>query len=136
MDNIENVTRDLERPPSKNNLSIANIIQLLFMLFVGYEAGKGLFDLFKAGRFSIIDLIKIIIDLLVLVGFVLSGYGLFTDKSDTMKTGFVLFFYGMLAVMIIFIVDWFRGGFGFGSLSEFILYAILTYVIFIQIPHI
>ena len=136
MDNIENVTRDLERPPSKNNLSIANIIQLLFMLFVGYEAGKGLFDLFKAGRFSIIDLIKIIIDLLVLVGFVLSGYGLFTDKSDTMKTGFVLFFYGMLAVMIIFIVDWFRGGFGFRSLSEFILYAILTYVIFIQIPHI
>ena len=93
MDNIENVTRDLERPPSKNNLSIANIIQLVFMLFIGFEAGKGLIDLFKAGSFSFIDLIKILIDGVILVGFGLSGFGLLVDKSETMKTGFVFYFF-------------------------------------------
>ena len=136
MESMENAMTNFERPPSKNNLSISNIIQLVFMLFIGFEAGKGLIDLFKAGSFSFIDLIKILIDGVIIVGFVLSGFGLLADKSETMKTGFVFYFFGLLAMLLIFIFDWLRGGFGLGSLIEFILYAILTYVIYIQIPHI
>jgi hypothetical protein len=136
MESVENTMKDLERPPTKNNLSVINIIQLVVMLFIGCEAAKGVFDLFKFSHFSIIDLIKIVIDLVVLAGVVISAYGLFTDNSDSMKTGFVLFFYGMLGVLVVFILDWIRGGFGFGSLLEFLFDAFVAYVIYIQTPHI
>ena len=124
--------RDLEVPPSKNNLSVINIIQLIIMVCIGLEAGKGVFDLFKLGRFSIIDLIKIIVDALIFVGFALAAYGFFTDKSDSMKNGFKLFWYGLIAALVIFILDWIRDGFGFGSLIEFLFYGFIVYVLYLQ----
>ena len=136
MDSVENTMRDFERPPTKNNLSILNIIQLVIMAFIGIEAGNGLFKIFKFGHFSIIDLIKIVVDGLVLVGVLVSAYGLFADKSDSMKTGFGLFFLGMLGYLVLYILDWIRGGFGVGSLLDFLLDAFITYVIYIQTPHI
>ena len=136
MDSVENTMRDLERPPSKNNLTVVNIVQLIIMAFIGFEAGNGLFKIFKFGHFSVIDLIKIVVDGLVLVGVLVSAYGLFTDKSDSMKTGFTLFFFGMLGVLVLYVLDWIRGGFGFGSLFEFLLDAFIAYVIYIQTPHI
>lgn len=136
MDSMENTMRELERPPSKNNLTVVNIVQLIIMAFIGIEAGNGLFKIFKIGNFSVIDLIKIVVDGLVLVGVLLSAYGLFTDKSDSMKTGFTLFFFGMLFLLVLYVLDWIRGGFGVGSLLEFLLDAFITYVIYIQTPHI
>ena len=133
---MENTMRELERPPSKNNLTVVNIVQLIIMAFIGIEAGNGLFKIFKIGNFSVIDLIKIVVDGLVLVGVLLSAYGLFTDKSDSMKTGFTLFFFGMLFLLVLYVLDWIRGGFGVGSLLEFLLDAFITYVIYIQTPHI
>ena len=133
---MENTMRELERPPSKNNLTVVNIVQLIIMAFIGIEAGNGLFKIFKIGNFSVIDLIKIVVDGLVLVGVLVSAYGLFTDKSDSMKTGFTLFFFGMLGFLVLYVLDWIRGGFGVGSLLEFLLDAFITYVIYIQTPHI
>ena len=65
MDSINDVMREIERPPSRSNLSIYSIIQLLIMLYLGCDAGKEVFDIFKFGSYSWIELLKIVIDLLV-----------------------------------------------------------------------
>ena len=132
MDSINNTMRELERPPSKSNLSLMNIIQLVLMLLIGLKAGKECYDIFSIGKFSFIDLIEIVIDLLVLVGCCLGAYGLFKDESDKLKMGFMLFFYGLIGFLIVYVLGWFKKGFEFGSLLNVILFGFVAYVLYIQ----
>ena len=133
MENVDNVLSELENPPSKNNITIWSIIQILIMLFIGCEAGKDLFDLFKFGSFSIIDLIKIIVDLLIFVGFLIACYAFFKDDEASFKTGYSLFLFGLMGLLILYVLDWFRKGFSFGSLIEIIIYSIIIYIILRQL---
>ena len=103
------------------------------MLFIGCEAGKDLFDLFKFGSFSIIDLIKIIVDLLIFVGFLIACYAFFKDDEASFKTGYSLFLFGLMGLLILYVLDWFRKGFSFGSLIEIIIYSIIIYIILRQL---
>ena len=136
MEDMDGIMRQLERPPSKNNLTVYSIIQIILMLCIGCSSGKDLFDIFSYSKFSIIDLIKIVVDGLIFIGFLLAAYAFFVDNSDHLKKGFLLFFFGLIGWLIICILDWFRSGFGFGSLIEFLIYCFLTYIIYIQCPHI
>ena len=136
MDCINDTMREFERPPSKNNLSIYNIIQLFIMLYLGCDAGKECFDIFKFGSFSFVDLIKIVIDLLIFVGMLIAAYGIFIDKSDSIKTGFLLFFYGCIGLVIIWILDLIKSGFSFGSLIELLFICFITYILYKQISYI
>ena len=107
---------EIQNPPSKNNISICSIIQLLIMLYIGCDAGKEVYDLLKAGSFSIVNLIKIVIDGLVFIGMLLTAYGIFKD-NDYLKNGFKLFLYGCLGLLIILVLDLIKQGFSFGSLG-------------------
>ena len=135
MQSQHSLMAELERPPSKSNLSILSIIQITIMLFIGYDAGSNLFGIFKNGRFSIIDLIKIVVDGLIFLGLILAAYGFFTDDIDKTKGGFLLFFFGLLGLLVIILLGWFKGGFGIGSLLKFLVYLFTDYVIFIQSKH-
>ena len=132
---MEDAISEIQNPPSKNNISICSIIQLLIMLYIGCDAGKEIYDLFKAGSFSLIDLLKIIVDGLVLIGMLLTAYGLFKD-NDYLKKGFNLFLYGCLGLLIIWVLDLIRKGFSFGSLGELLIICFISYIIYIQIPRI
>ena len=135
MESQQNLMRELERPPSKNNLSFLSIIQIIIMLFIGFEAASNLLSIFKIGSFSIIDLIKIVVDGLLFVGICLATYGFFTDDSGKTKNGFLLFWYGLTGLLIIIFLELFKDGFGFGLLIKILLYGLVIYVIFIQIRH-
>ena len=63
---MDGVMNEIERPPSKNNLTVYSIIQLFIMLYLGCDAGKEVFDLFKAGGFSFIGLLILILFLFLL----------------------------------------------------------------------
>ena len=136
MEDIDGIMRQIERPPSKYNLSIPAIIQIILMLCAGLSSGKDLFDIFKYSHFSIIDLIKIVVDGLIFIGFLLAAYAFFVDNNDHLKKGFLLFLFGLIGWLVICILDWFRSGFGFGSLIEFLIFCCLAYIIYIQCPHI
>ena len=129
---VESLIRDLERPPTKDNKTVVNIIQLIIMLIIGLDAGKDLFDVFKFGSFSFIDLVKIVVNALLFCGLCLVGYGYFKDERGPSKNGFLLFISGLIGELIIFVLDWLRGGFGIGSLIEFLFIGILAYILFIQ----
>ena len=129
---VDSLMRELERPPTKDNRTIVNIIQLIIMLIIGLDAGKDLFDVFKFGSFSFIDLVKIVVNALLFCGLCLAGYGYFKDERGPSKNGYMLFIFGLIGELIIFVLDWLRGGFGIGSLVEFLFVGILTYILFVQ----
>ena len=130
---MESSGRNWERPPTKNNLSIYNIIQLIAMILVLFVTGKDFFTKFDS--FSFYNFIKFLINVLVLVGLVLSGYGLFKDKMDSMKTGFILLFFGLIGKIVFSLINIIKV-FKISSLFELILYLVLAYVIYVQTPHI
>ena len=129
---VDSLMRELERPPTKDNRTVVNIIQLIIMLIIGLDAGKDLFDVFKFGSFSFIDLVKIVVNALLFCGLCLAGYGYFKDERGPSKNGYMLFIFGLIGELIIFVLDWLRGGFGIGSLVEFLFVGILTYILFVQ----
>jgi hypothetical protein len=129
---VDSLIRELERPPTKDNKTVVNIIQLIIMLLVGLDSGKDLFDVFKFGSFSFIDLVKIVVNGLLFCGLCLVCYGYFKDERGPSKNGFLLFVYGLLGELILFVLDWLRGGFGIGSLIEFLFVGIFAYILFVQ----
>ena len=70
---MEDAMSEIQNPPSKNNISIFSIIQLLIMLYIGCDGGKEIYDLLKAGSFTFVDLLKIVIDGLVFIGMLLTA---------------------------------------------------------------
>ena len=136
MDSFNDVMRELERPPSKYNLSVLSIIQSIIMLYIGFDSGKEVFDLFKIGGFSFIDLLKLIVDGAIFVGMIIAAYGMFTEKSDSMLSGFKLFFLGCLGLIFIWILDTVKGGFRLGSFIEILFICFVTYVLYLQMQHI
>ena len=133
---MDGVMNEIERPPSKNNLSLYSIIQLFIMLYLGCDAGKEVFDLFKTGGFSFVGLMKIVIDGLIFVGMLVAAYGLFSEKSESLKTGFALFFYGCVGLLIVWVLDLLRDGFGWGHFIDLLVIGFISYVLYVQIPQI
>ena len=133
---MDGVMNEIERPPSKNNLSVYSIIQLFIMLYLGCDAGKEVFDLFKVGGFSLVGLLKIVIDGLIFVGMLVAAYGLFAEKNDSLKTGFALFFYGCIGLLVVWVLDLLKDGFGWGHFIDLLLICLISYVLYIQIPQI
>ena len=136
MEGIDNIMEYLEIPPKKSNFSVWDIIQLIIMTFIGLMAGKELYDIFKLGSFSFIDLLKIVIDGLLFIGIIIAIYGFFREEDKYLKAGFLLFLIGLLGLLVLFLLDMFKGGFRFGYFIEFLLYLMLTYIIYIQFPNI
>ena len=131
-----NFMDDLERPPTRNNLSIFNIIQLILMLCLGCVAGYNLFIILIQFKFSLSNLIEIIIDALLFIGFIIGIYGLWIENDGYLKGGFSIFCLGCLILLIKIIIDWVRSGFTLSSLFEFLILLFLTYIINKQIQHI
>ena len=129
---VDSLMRELERPPTKDNRTVVNIIQLIIMLLIGLDAGKDLFDVFKFGSFSFVDLIKIVVNGLLFCGLCLAAYGYFKDERGPSKNGYLLFIFGLIGELVIFVLDWIKSGFGFGSLIEFIFVGIFVYTLFVQ----
>ena len=135
MDSANSILNELERPPSRNNLTIVSIIELLIIVLIGFESVKDLFDIFKVGSYSFIDLIKIVVDLVVFVGFVLAAYAFITENGGLLKNGYQLFFYGCLGLVILSLLGLVKDGFSLGNLIKFLLLAFVVYIIHMQLKH-
>ena len=137
MEAINNIMGSLSRPPSKNNISIWNIIQIIIMSYLAWCSGKEIYDILLIDKgFSFIIFLKIVIDGLVLIGFLFSLYGAIKNESHIYKKGFQMFIFGCLGLLLIIIIDFIKNGFIFGSLIKFLLICFIVYVVFIQTPYI
>ena len=135
MEYDENIMDELQRPPSKNNLSKYHICELIIIVLIAFCAGKHVFSLFKGGSFSIMDLITLVVELMIFVGFLIFAYAFFTENDELFKKGYQLFFYGCLCSIILWFLNWFRGGFSFSSLIGFILFGLFIYIMFLHIQN-
>ena len=131
-----NFMNDLERPPTKDNLTIYNIIELILMLCIGCAAGYNLYSVLSQFKFSLANLIEIIVDALLFIGIGISIYGFSFENNGYLKGGFIIFYFGCLILLVKIIIDWFKSGFSFSSLVELLILILLVYMINKQIQHI
>ena len=131
-----NILHNLERPPSRNNLSVYNIIQAILMICLGLSAGYNLIILFREFSFSKSELFSIFIDTLIFVGLCLSCFGFLKENNKYLKGGFILFWLGCILLLLKIIIAWFLKGFTFSSLIPLLIVFLLVFVISKQIQHI
>ena len=129
------ILHQLERPPSKDNLSIYNIVQLVLMLILGITSAYRLYYLLFRHKLSLANLVDIIIDALIIIGLTISIFGLIGDNTGHLKGGFIIFYLGCIILLIKKIIDLFRVGFNWFYLIDLILAILLIFVITKQIQH-
>ena len=130
-----NILHNFERPPSKDNLSKYNILQIVIMAYLGCSAVYNLYSIFSEKQHSKSDIVEIVFDLLLLIGFITSFYGFVSEKNGYLKGGFILFNLGCVIMLIKNIVDWVKGMFSIYHLIELLLAIFIVFVITKQIQH-
>ena len=132
----DNILHKLERPPSKNNLSVYTIVQIIIMLCIGCVAGYDLCSLLVNLKFSLSNLFQIVIDTLLFIGLCISAFGFLKENNGHLKGGFLLFYLGCLLLLFKLIIGFFKIGFSFSSLITLLIILCILFVITKQIQHI
>ena len=95
---------DLDRPPSRQNMSLIAIIELVVMLCVGIICGLDLVDLFDINRWELWEIIRAVRDALCVVGLVLVIIGLFFSISQyQIRSGTLCFCIGAILSVVIMV---------------------------------
>ena len=92
---------DLERPPSKANLTIFTIIEICFFTYLGITSVKNIYDLItKSAGISSGYLLEICIYGLLVAGFFFVACGFFQNSHRHLKTGLLFFVLGLIGKAI------------------------------------
>ena len=95
---------DLDRPPSRQNMSLIAIIELVVMLCVGIVCGLDLVDLFDVNRWELWEILRAVRDALCVVGLVLVIIGLFFSISQyQIRSGTLCFCIGAILSVVIMV---------------------------------
>ena len=95
---------DLDRPPSRQNMSLIAIIELVVMLCVGIVCGLDLVDLFDVNRWELWEILRAVRDALCVVGLVLIIIGLFFSISQyQIRSGTLCFCIGAILSVVIMV---------------------------------
>ena len=97
---------DLDRPPSRQNMSLVAIIELVIMAVVGILCLYDLVDLIKvlnrSSYWTIIDILRLVEYALIVAGLVLVIIGLFCSISQyQIRTGILCFCIGAILAVVI-----------------------------------
>ena len=132
----DSVLQTLERPPNKNNITIYGFIQIALMIILGCWVGISLFKELPNFKLHFYILLSIFAHSIIFVGFVFSLMGFISEKSAQLKTGFLLYFFGCILLLIKDFIDIFKFGISFLVFIQFIIALLLSFVILKQIQHI
>ena len=132
----DNILQTLERPPNKNNITIYGFIQIALMIILGCWVGISLFKELPNFKLHFYILLSIFAHSIIFVGFIFSLMGFISEKSAQLKTGFLLYFFGCILLLIKDFIDIFKFGISFLVFIQFIIALLLSFVILKQIQHI
>ena len=132
----DNILETLERPPNKNNITIYGFIQIALMIILGCWVGISLFKELPNFKLHFYILLSIFAHSIIFVGFVFSLMGFISEKSAQLKTGFLLYFFGCILLLIKDFIDIFKFGISLLLFIQFIIALLLSFVILKQIQHI
>ena len=131
---------DLERPPSRSNMSLWAIIELVCMGVCAVMCAVQLGEMFSnRGNQSLQtwEIIQIVIDALIVIGMVLILVGLFcSPNASTIRSGILCFVVGAIAscvVTIYYAVD--SEKVNFYTICYVVLLIFLAYILWVQSSH-
>ena len=127
---------DLYDPPSRNNLSLLAIIELVIMLVVAILCAIELVNTFTGSNsnFGTISILTLVDDILIVAAICYIISGLFCAFSgNQMKIGILLFVVGGILAMVILVLQINKGGQDiFYKILQFILLLYLTWILWNQ----
>ncbi len=118
---------DIYSPPSRHNMSLFAILELVVMIVVGILCCIELFDLFKNDDMDLIVFLVLLDDVLVVCALAYIIYGLFWSTLKV-RTGIYLFFAGAVLAMVIIVLELDRG-------TKKVLYKIAQFFIFLFLSY-
>ena len=121
---------DLYAPPSRNNLSLLAIIELVIMFAVAILCALDLFDFFDHGGSlkTITGILTLIDDIIIVAAICYIIYGLFCAfTSYQMKIGILLFVVGGILAMVVLILQIIY------NTDNSILYKIFLFILFLYL---
>ena len=130
---------DLERPPSRSNMSLWAIIELVAMGVCALFCLLQLIDLFKnnVNMNDVWTILTIVVDALIVIGLILVVYGLFCAVPGIIRSGILCFVVGCiieLVILIYQIVDD-RDSLTFYGFCYIVLLIVLAYLLWRQSGH-
>ena len=130
---------DLDRPPSRSNMSLFAIIEIVIMGVCGVLCLVQLINMFNSNTplNNVWTIVQIIIDILIVAGLVFVIYGLFCAPSPApIRTGILCFVVGAILALVVLVVQLVNGkGLTVYELCYMILLFFLAYILWRQSAH-
>ena len=101
---VQNGCEFIYIPPSRSNMGLFQILELIIMGVCGILCGMGLYDLLRYdSKVSTYLILCIVADVFIILGLVLVLWGLFCGTSNQVRSGIICFVVGSIifAVYII-----------------------------------
>ena len=131
---------ELENPPSRSNMSICAIIELIVMGVVGIMCFVDLFNILNSGAKlnDVWIILSLVIDVLIVVGLILVLTSLFCARSlGSLRSGILCFLVGAIisVVVTIYYIVGSDSKINVSTLCYIILLIFLVYVLWVQSSH-
>ena len=125
---------DLYAPPSRNNLSLLAIIELVIMLVVAILCAIEIGNLFGKSGLGTIGVLVLIDDIIIVAAICYIVYGLFCSFTGyQLKIGIMLFAVGGILAMVILVLQITNNKDDFFyKILQFILFLYLTWILWNQ----
>ena len=127
----------LYTPPSRNNLTIWGILELIIMAICGLLCASDLIELFNSDahhRTSIVLILVVVADVFIVLGLCLIIFGLFCSPSQSqIRSGIICFVVGAICFAVAIVYSAIQvGKIYFSQILHVILLAFLAYILWIQ----
>ena len=124
-------------PPSRNNLTIWGIIELIIMAICGLLCAAELIEFFNTEghyRTSIVLILVIVADVFIVLGLCLIIFGLFCSPSQSqIRSGIICFVVGAICFAVAIVYSAIQSGHIYlTQILHVILLAFLAYILWIQ----
>ena len=129
---------DLERPPSRSNMSLFAIIEIVIMGVLAVFCLVELIELFKSDvpMNNVSTILRIIVDILIVVGLCLILYGLFCAMSPgPIRSGIICYLLAAIISLVVLVYYFINGGVTFYQFVYAIFLLLLAYFLWIQSGH-
>ena len=132
---VQNGCDFIYNPPSKTNMGLFQIIELVIMGVCGILCGMGLYDILKYdSKVSTYLILCIVADVFIVLGLALVLWGLFCGTSAQVRSGIICFVVGsiLFAVYIVLFAVNHNGSINIYAVIDVVILIFVSYILWIQ----
>ena len=132
---VQNGCEFIYNPPSKSNMGLFQIIELVIMGTCGILCGVGLYTLLQDQELKMTKYVIIVIvaDVFIVAGLVLVLWGLFCGTSGQIRSGILCFIIGSLIYAVYIILYGIENhGVRFIEIIDVVALVFISYILWIQ----